>query len=386
MGFNATADGLSASGDANQSGVAAMKIESFDHVSKQAFSGALFSPGWLKRAIPRNPAVSELVQRSRQAVRSILLGQSDRLLVLVGPCSIHEVTAARRYAERLAVLRRRLGPELEIVMRAYLEKPRTTVGWKGLINDPYLDGSGSIADGLEIGRGLLEELNGMGVPVGSELLDPIVARYLDDLLSWASIGARTTTSTVHRQLASGLDLPVGFKNSVTGDVQVAIDAIVSARHRHDHITIDDTGRLAVVSTRGNDAGHLVLRGGVRPNYHAENVAHAGAMLGAAALPTAVVVDASHGNSQKDHNRQIDVCRELATQIASGSQHLAGVMVESNLVAGRQDIGNGQQLVHGQSITDACIGWDSTEDVLAGLAEAVRMRRQRRDVRQPVMAL
>lgn len=351
-----------------------MRIDSISSHDGAAFSKELFPPAWLKRVIPVTDHIAELVASTRKAIRSILRRDGDRLLVLVGPCSIHDPHAARQYAQQLLELRNRLRGDLEIVMRVYLEKPRTTVGWKGLINDPFLDGTGSIAEGLEIGRGLLHEINQLGLPTATEMLDPLVARYIDDLLAWVAIGARTTTSPLHRQLASGLSLPVGFKNAIDGNVQLAVDAIQAASCPHSFISVSDSGRLGVVSTFGNDAGHLVLRGGLKPNYAHESVVSAGDLLHKAGLSTSLVVDASHGNSQKNHKKQMDVCHDLCSQLAAGSEHIAGVMIESNIVAGRQDIEPGKPLVHGQSVTDACIDLDDTRDILEALAEAVRCRR------------
>lgn len=340
------------------------------------FLSELLTPAQLKRLIPCSAAAAATVEEARRNVRSILQGRSDRLLVVIGPCSIHDCMAARHYARRLLHMREQWGQELEIVMRAYLEKPRTTLGWTGLLNDPFLDGSGLISHGLEIGRSLLEELNAMGVPVAHEIVAPATMSYLDDLLSWVAVGARTSASPVHRQLASGLDMPVGFKNGVEGQVQVAVDAIQSARHPHSYVAIRPQGTLGVYSSQGNADAHLVMRGGRQPNYDEDSLAAAAALLRKAGLHEALVVDASHGNSQKDHHRQSLVCADLAGQISGGSQGIAGVMIESNLRSGRQDLQAGKTPDPEQSITDACIGWDESAEVLRLLAEAVRTRRSR----------
>ncbi|MDL5033540.1 3-deoxy-7-phosphoheptulonate synthase [Pelomonas sp. APW6] len=344
------------------------------------FVSELLTPAQLKRLIPCGATAAATVQQARQGVRAILQGRSDRLLVLIGPCSIHDCMAARHYARRLLHLREQWGQELEIVMRAYLEKPRTALGWTGLLNDPFLDGSGLIAQGLEIGRSLLEELNAMGMPVAHEVVAPASMSYLDDLLSWVAIGARTSASPVHRQLASGLGMPVGFKNGVEGQVQVAVDAIQSARHPHSFLALQPHGQLGVYHSTGNPDAHLVMRGGTRPNYDADSLAAAAAQLRAAGLPEVLVVDASHGNSQKDHRRQSFVCADLAAQISAGNAAIGGVMIESHLAAGRQDLKPGVPPAPELSITDACIGWEESAELLRLLAHAVRARRSRS--RQP----
>lgn len=343
----------------------------------------LLTPAQLKRLIPCGAAAAETVQRARRSLRAILHGHSDRLLVLIGPCSIHDCMSARHYARRLLPLREQWGQELEIVMRAYLEKPRTGLGWTGLLNDPFLDGSGHLSQGLEIGRSLLEELNAMGMPVAHEIVTPASLSYLDDLLSWAAIGARTSASPVHRQLASGLDLPVGFKNGVEGQVQVAVDALLSARQAHRYLAQRPQGPLGVYLSSGNPDVHLVMRGGTRPNYDAHSLAAAASLLRAAGLPEWLVVDASHGNSQKDHRRQSLVCSDLAAQITNGNTAIAGVMIESHLAAGRQDLTPGVVPSPELSITDACIGWEESVELLRELALAVKARRSHS--RQPAEA-
>ncbi|HLO93256.1 MAG TPA: 3-deoxy-7-phosphoheptulonate synthase [Burkholderiaceae bacterium] len=340
------------------------------------FVSELLPPAQLKRLIPCSAASATTVRQARGNIRSILQGRSDRLLVVIGPCSIHDCMAARHYARRLLQLREQWGQDLEIVMRAYLEKPRTTLGWTGLLNDPFLDGSGLISHGLEIGRSLLEELNAMGVPVAHEIVSPATLNYLDDLLAWVAVGARTSASPVHRQLASGLEMPVGFKNGVEGQVQVAVDAIQSARHPHSYVAVRPQGTLGVYRSAGNGDAHLVMRGGRQPNYDADSLAGAAALLKAAGMTESIVVDASHGNSQKDHHRQSLVCADLAGQISGGSSRIAGVMIESNLRSGRQDLQPGRVPDPELSVTDACIGWDESAEILRLLAEAVRTRRHR----------
>ena len=331
----------------------------------------------LLEEIPISPAQASHVEASRRAVTAILQGQDDRLVVVCGPCSIHDVAAAREYATRLAAVAAGLGDALFLVMRVYFEKPRTTVGWKGLINDPDRDGTFRVNRGLRSARELLTDLAELGVPVGSELLDTITPQYLADLIAWGAIGARTSESQVHRELASGLSMPVGFKNGTSGQVGVAIDAVLAARHPHSFLGVTKQGLAAIVQTRGNDACHIILRGGAggHTNYDAAAIGEAAARLAGHGLAPHVMVDASHGNSGKDAGRQPVVARALAEQIAGGSQHIFGVMLESHLVGGRQDPVPGRPLTHGQSITDACLSWDETVPVLEGLAQAVRERRR-----------
>jgi 3-deoxy-7-phosphoheptulonate synthase len=322
----------------------------------------------------RGTAVEALVAQTRGRVREILRGRSDRLLVVIGPCSIHDPAAALEYASRLAEVRRRHAADLEVVMRVYFEKPRTTVGWKGLINDPHLDGSFRIHEGLRVARDLLVRINELGVPAGSEFLDVISPQYIGDLISWGAIGARTTESQVHRELASGLSAPVGFKNGTDGNVRIACDAILAARQRHHFLSVHKNGQVAIVETRGNDDCHLILRGGRVPNYDAASVAAACAALAAAGLEERLMIDLSHANSAKDHDRQKEVAEAVAAQLARGERRVVGVMVESNLVAGRQELRPGRPLVHGQSVTDPCLGWEESIPVVERLAEAVRRRR------------
>jgi 3-deoxy-7-phosphoheptulonate synthase len=333
----------------------------------------LAPPVHLIREFPCTEEASRVVHDARRAIHGILHGEDARLVVVIGPCSIHDPKAAREYAARLAEVRRRLLPELEIVMRVYFEKPRTTVGWKGLINDPDLDGSFQINRGLRLARELLLDVAELGLPAGCEYLDMITPQYVADLVSWGAIGARTTESQVHRELASGLSCPVGFKNGTDGNVRIAIDAIQAARRPHHFLSVTKGGHSAIVATKGNDDGHLILRGGRTPNHDPASVAAACDALAAAGLPPRVLVDASHANSGKNPDNQLPVCESLAAQLAGGERRVIGVMIESHLVAGRQDLVAGHPLTYGQSITDGCIGWDDSVRALEILADAVRRR-------------
>lgn len=325
--------------------------------------------------------VEQLVGGTRDAIRRILGGTDDRLLVVMGPCSIHDPAAALAYAKQLKVERERHADTLEIVMRVYFEKPRTTVGWKGLINDPYLDQSYRIHEGLRMARQLLVDINRLGVPAASEFLDTISPQYIGDLIAWGAIGARTTESQVHRELASGLSAPIGFKNGTDGNIRIAIDAIQAASRPHHFLSIHKNGQVAVVETKGNKDCHVILRGGKAPNYDAASVAAACAEIEAAKLPCRLMIDFSHANSSKQHDKQLDVARDVGAQLAAGSHCIFGVMVESHLVAGAQKFTPGKDdpaaLEYGQSITDACIGWDRSLEVLDVLSQAVRARRQAR---------
>lgn len=331
-------------------------------------------PEELHREYPISDAASDTVHRVRQAIHEILQGESDRLLVIVGPCSIHDTQAGREYAERLKPLIKELADELCIVMRIYFEKPRTTVGWKGLINDPHLDDSFNINHGLRQARSLLLDIADMGIAAGTEYLDLISPQYISDLVSWGAIGARTTESQGHRELASGLSCPVGFKNGTDGGLKVAVDAIQAASRPHVFMSLTKQGHSAIFSTSGNDDCHIILRGGKTPNYDAANVKRATDQLQASGQNTHLMIDCSHANSEKDHNRQIDVCGDIAEQIKAGNKNIMGVMLESHLVAGRQNVDDKDNLIYGQSITDACIAWDETETLLRELASAVRVRR------------
>ncbi|TSE24489.1 Phospho-2-dehydro-3-deoxyheptonate aldolase, Phe-sensitive [Tepidimonas sediminis] len=339
-------------------------------------------PEHLIRFFPiRGTAIEKLITHTRRTIHQILHGKDDRLLVIIGPCSIHDPAAAMEYARRLKEQRDRFADRLEIVMRVYFEKPRTTVGWKGLINDPYLDESFRIDEGLRIARQLLIEINRLGLPAASEFLDVISPQYIADLISWGAIGARTTESQVHRELASGLSAPIGFKNGTDGNIRIATDAILAASRPHHFLSVHKNGQVAIVRTKGNPDCHVILRGGKLPNYDADSVAIACQQLADAKLPARVMVDCSHGNSQKQHERQVDVARDIAAQVGSGSDRIFGVMVESHLRAGAQKFTPGKddpaKLAYGQSITDACIDWDTSVQVLQMLAEAVAARRTRR---------
>jgi 3-deoxy-7-phosphoheptulonate synthase len=337
----------------------------------------LIPPAILMEEYPITERVSTVVAEAREESTRIVRGADDRLLVIAGPCSIHDPAAAMEYAERLHAERARLSDALCIFMRVYFEKPRTTVGWKGLINDPGLDGSFDINRGLRLARKLLVDLGEIGVPAGSEFLDTISPQFVADLISWGAIGARTTESQVHRELASGLSVPVGFKNGTDGNIQIAIDAIRAARGRHHFLSVTKQGLSAIVTTTGNDSCHIILRGSqAGPNHDAKSVAEVAARLREVGLPERIMIDCSHGNSQKDYRRQPRVAREVAEQVAAGSEAVCGVMLESHLVEGRQDLVPGKPLVYGQSITDACISWEMTVPILEELADAVRARRLR----------
>jgi 3-deoxy-7-phosphoheptulonate synthase len=336
----------------------------------------LVPPVVLHRDLPLSDRAARTVQQARQAIQAILHGRDQRLLVIVGPCSVHDVAAAQEYAAFIAEARERLRAELEVVMRVYFEKPRTTVGWKGLINDPHLDGSYDINTGLRRARGLLVHVAEMGLPAATELLDPVVPQYIADLISWTAIGARTTESQTHREMASGLSMPIGFKNGTDGSVGTAINAVEAASRPHHFLGINREGYASIITTTGNPDGHLVLRGGKQgSNYHLEAIEQAASDLAAAGLPSRLMVDCSHGNSNKDYRRQAEVADQVADQVATGSRHVMGVMLESHLVAGNQKISADlSQLTYGQSVTDACIDTATTAEVLEGLAAAVRSSR------------
>ena len=336
-------------------------------------------PEHLIRFFPiRGTAMEALISQTRQRIRKIMQGQDDRLLVVIGPCSIHDPTAAIEYARRLKEQREKYADTLEIVMRVYFEKPRTTVGWKGLINDPYLDESYRIDEGLRIARQLLLEINRLGMPAGSEFLDVISPQYIGDLIAWGAIGARTTESQVHRELASGLSAPIGFKNGTDGNIKIATDAIQAAARGHHFLSVHKNGQVAIVETRGNEDCHVILRGGKAPNYDSASVAAACADLAKAKLPQRLMVDCSHANSSKQHQRQLDVARDIGGQLREGGKSIFGVMVESHLNDGAQKFTPGQddpaQLEYGKSITDACLGWDDSLAVLDVLSDAVRATR------------
>jgi 3-deoxy-7-phosphoheptulonate synthase len=334
----------------------------------------LAPPSHLMREFPLSEAAAELVYSARNALHDILHGNDDRLFVVIGPCSIHDTGAALDYAQRIKTLRDAHAGELEVLMRVYFEKPRTTVGWKGLINDPYLDGSFRINEGLRIARELLVNINDLGVPAATEYLDTISPQYIADAISWGAIGARTTESQVHRELASGLSCPVGFKNGTDGSIKIAADAMQASAAPHSFLSVTKGGISAIVSTSGNDDCHVVLRGGKTPNYDAVSVKNATALLSANKLNTRLMIDCSHGNSNKKHENQLLVARDIVEQLGNGETDIAGVMIESNIIAGRQDIVAGKALDYGKSVTDACIGWEDTERVLQVLADGVRQRR------------
>ena len=334
----------------------------------------LTTPSHLLREFPCSEKAATIIAAARQSIHRILHGLDDRLLVVVGPCSIHDPVAAVDYAERLSRQRERLKKDLEIVMRVYFEKPRTTVGWKGLINDPDLDGSFHINKGLRIARELLLKINELELPTGTEYLDMISPQYISDLISWGAIGARTTESQTHRELASGLSCPVGFKNGTDGNVKIALDAIQAASQPHHFLGVTKGGHSAIVSTKGNADCHIILRGGKTPNYDAKSVEGVLKMMSQTGITHGIMIDASHANSAKNADEQIPVCADIASQIEGGGKHIVGVMVESHLVAGRQELKPGVSLTYGQSITDGCIDWDQTVGVLDDLASAVRARR------------
>ena len=334
----------------------------------------LTPPSHLMREFPVTDQASSTVYRAREEIHRIMHRGDDRLLVIIGPCSIHDPKSALEYARRLAQEEVKHAADLLIVMRVYFEKPRTTVGWKGLINDPRLDGTFHINDGLRLARNVLLDINKLGVPAGVEYLDMITPQYIADLVSWGAIGARTTESQVHRELASGLSCPVGFKNGTDGNIRIAVDAIKTARQPHHFLSVTKAGHSAIVSTNGNEDCHVILRGGPTPNYDAASVAAAARQLAAAGLEQRLMIDFSHANSSKNYQRQMEVCADVAGQVAAGDDRIIGVMAESHLHPGRQDLVPGTSLAYGVSITDACIGWDDSVHMLDRLAEAVRKRR------------
>ncbi|WBA19088.1 3-deoxy-7-phosphoheptulonate synthase [Salinivibrio kushneri] len=331
------------------------------------------TPAEVEAAHPISDSVAHHITAARQAISRILNGDDQRLLVIVGPCSVHDPDAARDYAEKLKTLADKYTDQLLVVMRTYFEKPRTVVGWKGLINDPHLDGSGDIRAGLFTARELLLDINKMGLPTATEFLDMITGQYIADLISWGAIGARTTESQIHREMASALSSPVGFKNGTDGNIRIAVDAIRASRESHLFCSPDKNGSMTIYRTAGNPDGHVILRGGHQPNYSADDVKAAAQTLSDFKLPRKLVIDFSHGNCQKQHRRQLDVCADVAEQIRHGEQAIAGIMAESFLQEGNQAMGNVQSRVYGQSITDPCLGWADTERLLAQLADAVAAR-------------
>src|SRR5471032_3095590 len=338
----------------------------------------LTPPSHLIREFACSELAAQTAAESRVALHRILHGKDDRLMVVIGPCSIHDTKAAMEYARLLVKECVRFAGELEIVMRVYFEKPRTTVGWKGLINDPHMDNSFKINDGLRTARELLLRVNELGLPAGTEYLDMIIPQYIADLISWGAIGARTTESQVHRELASGLSCPVGFKNGTDGNVKIAVDAIKAASQPHHFLSVTKGGHSAIVSTAGNEDCHIILRGGKAPNYDAASVEEACKAIAAQGLAARLMIDASHANSSKNPANQIPVCADIAQQIGAGDSRIVGVMVESHLVAGRQDLVPGKELIYGQSVTDGCIDWSASVAVLENLAAAVKQRRLQGD--------
>ena len=338
---------------------------------------AVSTPAQVQAELPLSERAARTTFETRREIQDILNGRDDRLLVIVGPCSIHDTAAALDYAQRLAAVREQLGKHLLIVMRVYFEKPRTTVGWKGLINDPDLNDSYDIDRGLRIARQLLLDLNGQGMPAGVEYLDLLTPQYLSDLVSWGAIGARTTESQLHREMASGLSCPVGFKNGTDGSVKVAVDACQASRAPHRFLSLTQQGQISIFETAGNEDCHIILRGGtLGTNYDAQAVDAASAAMSKAKLKPQIMIDFSHANSSKQHKRQINVAQDVGGQIAAGDSRIIGVMVESHLVEGRQEIGPRESMCYGQSVTDACIGWDDSVEVLRGLASSVAQRRER----------
>jgi len=358
----------------NRTGPAAVVVNEPLSNTNILSESTLSTPAELRRRYPRTANATATVEAGRRAVNAIVSGRDPRLLLVVGPCSIHDVGAAREYAERLGSLRERVATQIEVVMRVYFEKPRTTVGWKGLINDPHLDDSFDIETGLATARELLVNLAEAGMPTGTEALDPISPQYLSDLFSWSAIGARTTESQTHREMSSGLSTAVGFKNGTDGSLAVAINALQSAASPHAFLGIDSDGRATVLRTRGNAHGHVILRGGAEPNYSAKDVADAEAALAAANLPARIMVDCSHANAHKNHELQPVVARDVATQLAAGSSSIIGMMLESNLGAGNQKLTDPATLQHGVSITDACIDWPTTEALVLELHDTLAARK------------
>lgn len=334
---------------------------------------SLVTPAELTERFPVSADVAQHVTTARRRIEKILTGEDKRLLVIVGPCSIHDLDAAMDYARRLKTLREKHQDRLEIVMRTYFEKPRTVVGWKGLISDPDLNGSYRINYGIEQARRLLLQVNELGVPTATEFLDMVTGQYIADLISWGAIGARTTESQIHREMASALSCPVGFKNGTDGNTRIAVDAIRAARASHMFLSPDKKGQMTIYQTSGNPYGHIIMRGGKQPNYHAEDIAAACDTLSAFDLPEHLVIDFSHGNCQKQHRRQLDVCEDVCTQIRNGSRAIVGIMAESFLKEGTQQIVAGQPLTYGQSITDPCLNWEDTETLVAMLAQATDRR-------------
>ncbi|MCZ6526277.1 MAG: 3-deoxy-7-phosphoheptulonate synthase [Gammaproteobacteria bacterium] len=335
---------------------------------------AVTSPAEICEDVPISEKAATTVYETRQTIHNILIGKDDRLMLVIGPCSIHDTVAAVEYASHLQPLMEELKDNLLIVMRVYFEKPRTTVGWKGLINDPDLDGSFHINKGLRLARQLLLDINEMAIPAGTEFLDIITPQYLTDMVSWGAIGARTTESQVHREVVSGMSCPIGFKNGTDGTTQIAVDAIHSASQPHNFLSLRKEGTSAIFTTKGNEDCHIILRGGKQPNYNADSINAAASQLQSAKLPARIMVDFSHANSRKQYQQQLQVGHDVAKQVAAGDGRIFGAMIESHLIAGRQDIVADKELVYGQSITDACLGWEETEPLIRELAQAANKRR------------
>lgn len=345
-------------------------MELTDNLNIKQFT-SLISPEKLKAELPETEAASHVVAESRHQIERILRREDTRRMVIIGPCSLHDEEATLDYARRLKKVQKACSEQLLIIMRAYFEKPRTTLGWKGMLYDPHLDGSYDLGLGIRTSRKLLCEIAEIGLPCATEFLDPIVPQYLADLVAWAAIGARTTESQIHRQMASGLSMPIGFKNATEGNLGVALDAIKAASNPHSFLGIDRNGQVIIAETRGNKYGHLVMRGGTSgPNYTSEFVAFAEVLLSKAHVPNGIVIDCSHANSHKNHKRQREVLFDIADQIATGNTSIAGVMLESFIKEGKQSIGHAGGLTYGQSLTDSCIGWDETEELIRRLAETV----------------
>ncbi|ART83681.1 3-deoxy-7-phosphoheptulonate synthase [Oceanisphaera profunda] len=340
-----------------------------DELRSQALA-TLITPQQLNQACPLTDAMAQTVLNARSEIAAILTGDSPKLLVIIGPCSIHDPAAGLAYAQKLAPLRERYADKLCIVMRTYFEKPRTIVGWKGLINDPHLNGSFDVNAGLKLARQLLCDINALGLPAATEFLDMVTGQYIADLISWGAIGARTTESQIHREMASALSCPVGFKNGTDGNIQIALDAVRAASHGHIFYSPDKNGQMTIYQTAGNPFGHVILRGGKTPNYDAASLAHAAQALTNIDKPARLVVDVSHGNSLKQHQRQLLVVDDICQQLRAGSRHIAGIMVESFIEAGQQAVVKGKAPVFGQSITDACLGWSDTELLLAKLYDTM----------------
>ncbi|MBV1909619.1 MAG: 3-deoxy-7-phosphoheptulonate synthase [Kangiellaceae bacterium] len=336
----------------------------------------IVAPNEVLAEYPITKPINQLITKTRDNISNILHRRDTRLLVVVGPCSIHDIDAAQEYGQKLLKLKTELSNQLEIVMRVYFEKPRTTVGWKGLINDPDLNESFDVSKGLRMARQLLLDLNQMGIPAGTEFLDIVTGQYYADLISWGAIGARTTESQVHRELASGLSCPVGFKNGTDGNIKIAVDAIKSAKNPHIFLSPTEKGKTAIYKTTGNDDSHLILRGGKEPNYHSESVQDCGRKLIDNNVRCGLMIDFSHANSLKQFERQVKVGEDVCSQIEAGEQHIAGVMIEGHLAEGRQDVIKGETLTYGQSITDACLGWQATEKLLCRLADSVKVKQAR----------